>query len=113
MSGKATILFKKFNENQKDKMQAATIVDPSLNNQRWNYYLCGNSATITLLLALFLILIVSFKLIKRFFNEESAHLIGIFYQFILCNGIPLIVYLTNDKLYKHVKNEVLNVLLLN
>ena len=113
VSGKATILFKKFNENRKDKMQAATIVDPSLNNQRWNYYLCGNSATITLLLALFLILIVSVNLVKRFFNEESAHLIGIFYQFILCDGIPLIVYLTNDKLYKHVKNEILNVLLLN
>ena len=123
VSGKAAILFKKFNENRKDKIQVLLInqhkpptapnVDPSLNNQRWNYYLCGNSATISLLLALFLILIVSFKLIKRFFNEESAHLIGIFYQFILCNGIPLIVYLTNDKLYKHVKNEVLNVLLLN
>ena len=123
MSGKAAILFKKFNENRKDKIQVlpiiqhkpptAPIVDPSLNNQRWNYYLCGNSATITLLLALFLILIVSVNLVKRFFNEESAHLIGIFYQFILCDGIPLIVYLTNDKLYKHVKNEILNVLLLN
>ena len=113
MSGKVAIFFKKFNENRMDKIQAAPIVDPSLNNQRWNYYLCGNSATITLLLALFLILIVSVNLVKRFFNEESAHLIGIFYQFILCDGIPLIVYLTNDKLYKHVKNEILNVLLLN
>ena len=123
MSGKAAILFKKFNENLKDKMKVlplnqhkpttAPIFDSSRNNQRWNYYLCGNSATITLLLALFLILIVSVNLVKRFFNEESAHLIGIFYQFILCNGIPLIVYLTNDKLYKHVKNEILNVLILN
>ena len=121
MSGKAAILFKKFNGNRKDKIQVlpiiqhkprtAPIVDPSLNNQRWNYYLCGNSATITLLLALFLILIVSVNLVKRFFNEESAHLIGIFYQFILCNGIPLIVYLTNYKLYKHVKNEILDILL--
>ena len=116
VSGKATILFKKFNENQKDKMQAATIVDPSLNNQRWNYYLCGNSATITLLLALFLILVVSVNFVKRFFNEESAHMIGIFYYqyitpFMLCNAVPLIVYLTNDKLYKHVKNEILDILL--
>ena len=94
------------------------IVDPSLNpnnnggmnNQRWNHYLCGNSGTITLLLALFLILIVSVFLIQRLLNEESAHLIGIFYQLILCNFIPLMVYLTNEKLYKHVKNEILNVL---
>ena len=126
MSGKAAILFKKFNENRKDKIQVLPItqhkpptapnVDPSLNNQRWNYYLCGNSATITLLLALFLILIVSVNLVKRFFNEESAHMIGIFYYqyitpFMLCNAVPLIVYLTNDKLYKHVKNEILDILL--
>ena len=126
MSGKAAILFKKFNENLKDKMKVlplkqhkpttAPIFDSSRNNQRWNYYLCGNSATITLLLALFLILIVSVNLVKRFFNEESAHLIGIFYYqfvspFILCNGVPLIVYLSNDKLYKHVKNEILDILL--
>ena len=116
VSGKAAILFKKFNENRKDKIQATPIFDPSLNNQRWNYYLCGNSATITLLLALFLILIVSVDFVKMFFNEESAHLIGIFYYqfvspFILCNGVPLIVYLSNDKLYKHVKNEILDILL--
>ena len=126
MSGKAAILFKKFNENRKDKIQVLLInqhkpptapnVDPSLNNQRWNYYLCGNSATISLLLALFLILIVSVNLVKRFFNEESAHMIGIFYYqyitpFMLCNAVPLIVYLTNDKLYKHVKNEILDILL--
>ena len=30
----------------------------------------------------------------------------IFDQFIYCNGIPLIFYLTNDKLYKHVENEI-------
>ena len=114
MSGKVAIFFKKFNENRMDKIQAAPLFDPSLNNQRWNYYLCGNSATITLLLALFLILIVSVDFVKMFFNEESAHLIGIFYYqfvspFILCNGVPLIVYLSNDKLYKHVKNEILDI----
>ena len=91
------------------------IVDPPLhpnnncgtNNQRWNHYLCGNSGTITLLLSLFLMLLSTYILIG-IYNEESAQLIGIFYQFMHCNGIPSIVYLTNEKLYKHVKNEIFN-----
>ena len=99
------------------------IVDPPLhpnnncgtNNQRWNHYLCGNSGTITLLLALFLIILSHYILNwwildeLTLSNEESAQLLGMFYQFIICNGIPLIVYLTNEKLYKYVKNEIFNV----
>ena len=130
VSGKVAILLKKFNENRKDNIQVLPIdphnhvsptppiVDPPLNpnnncgmnNQRWNHYLCGNSGTITLLLALFLIIlshyILNWWILDQLTlnNEESAQLIGIFYQFIFCNGIPLIVYLTNEKLYKHVKN---------
>ena len=103
---------------------APPIIDPPLNlnnkcgmnNQRWNHYLCGNSGTITLLLASFLIILSSYILNWWILdpltlnNEESFQLIDIFYQFIICNGIPLIVYLTNEKLYKHVKNEICNIL---
>ena len=135
VSGKAAILFKKFNENRKDKIQALPIdphnhesptppiVNPPLNpnnncgmnTQRWNHYLCGNSGTITLLLALFLILVSNYILNWWILdqltlnNEEIEQLHGIFDQFIYCNGIPLIVYLTNEKLYKYVKNEIFNV----
>ena len=78
--------------------------------------MCGNSGTITLLLALFIILVSNY--IRNWWildqltlnKEEAEHLFGIFDQFIYCNGIPLIVYLTNDKLYKHVKNEVFHFL---
>ena len=128
--GKAAILFKKFNEYRKDKIQVLPIdrvsptppiLDPpsqpnnncGFNNQRWNHYLCGNSGTIILLLALFLIIGCNYSTLNWWIlhqltlnKEESAQLHGIFNQFIICNGIPLIVYLTNDKLYKHVKNEI-------
>ena len=82
-----------------------------INNQRWNHYLCGNSGTITFLLALFLIVVCNYILNWWLFdqltlnNEEKSQLSGIFNQFIVCNGIPLIFYVTNDKLYQHVKNE--------
>ena len=83
-----------------------------MNNQRWNHYLCGNSGTITLLFAL--ILFVASNYILNWFildqltlsKEQSAQLMGIFDQFIICNAIPLMVFLTNDKLYNHVKNEI-------
>ena len=122
VSGKAAILFKKFNDNRKHNHQVPAIIDPPLNpnnncgmnTQRWNHYLCGNSGTITLLLALFLIILSHYILNwwildeLTLSNEESAQLLGMFYQFIICNGIPLIVYLTNEKLYKYVKNEIFN-----
>ena len=83
-----------------------------MNNQRWNHYLCGNSGTITLLLGLFLVIVCNYTLNWWIFDQLSlnkevkAQLIGIFNQFIACNGFPLIFYLTNDKLYQHVKNEI-------
>ena len=97
------------------------IVEPPLhpnnncgmNTQRWNHYLCGNSGTLSLLFALFLLVVSNYTLNwwilhKLTLNKkESAQLHGIFNQFIYCNGIPLIIYLTNDKLYKHVKNEII------
>ena len=83
-----------------------------MNTQRWNHYLCGYSGTLSLLFALFLLVASNYTLNwwilpQLTLNKEaSAQLIGIFNQFIYCNGIPLVIYLTNDKLYKHVKNEI-------
>ena len=97
-----------------------TIVDPPLcpnnnfgmNTQRWNHYLCGYSGTLSLLFALFLFIasnyILNWWILPQLTlnKEASAQLIGIFNQFAACNCIPLIFYLTNDKLYQHVKNEI-------
>ena len=83
-----------------------------MNNQRWNHYLCGNSGSITLLLVMFFLVILNYMLNWLILDElalnkeAAALLIGIFYEFISCNCIPLIFYLTNDKLYKNVKNEI-------
>ena len=84
-----------------------------MNNKRWNHYLCGYSGTLSLLFALFLLVVSNYTLNWWILHqltlnkEESAQLHGIFNQFIYCNGIPLIIFLTNDKLYKHVKNEII------
>ena len=137
LSGKAAILCKKFIENRKDNMQVLPILVPhnhvssishappiiiptlhhnnncGVNNQHWNHYLCGNSGTIILLFAMFLIIVCNYMMNWWIFDQSnlnkdtSAQMIRIFNQFIMCNVFPLMFYLTNDKLYQHVKNEFL------
>ena len=127
ISGKAAIFFKKFIEYRKDNMQVVLPIDPHnhasptppiavnpnnqpqrqrqlTNSQRWNQYLCGNSGTVTLLFAMFLI---GQNICRYILNRyASAQLIDIFNQFLVCNVVPLLFYLTNDKLYQHVKSEI-------
>ena len=85
-----------------------SINKSGMNTQHWNHFLCGNSGTIALLFALFLFVVCDWWILHQLTlnKEESVQLHGIFNQFIYCNGIPLIIYLTNHKLYKHVKNEI-------
>ena len=129
VSGKAAILFKKFNMNRKHNVQVLTKAGPAnhvppthsnpdhpvhpknssgRNTNRWNHYTCDYSGTITLLIVLFLIFVSNYIFVHQLTltQEESAHLMGIFQQFIFCNGIPMIAYWKNDKLYKHVKSEI-------
>ena len=83
-----------------------------LNNQYWNHYLCGNSGTLLLFLLIFFLQVFSYmwhRWILDLLNlnkDTSAQMIGIFNQFVTCNVIPLMFYLTNNKLYQHVKNEI-------
>ena len=129
VSGKVAILFKKFNVNRKHNMQVVPKAGPEnhvspklanpnppvrpnnscgLNTNRWNHYTCDYSGTITLLIVLFLIFVSNYIFVHQLTltQEESAHLMGIFQQFIFCNAIPMIAYWKNDKLYKHVKSEI-------
>ena len=48
----------------------------------------------------------NFKLNK----VEIIHVFSIFDTFIYCVGIPLTIYARNDKLYKHVKTEISDLL---
>ena len=82
-----------------------------LNNQHWNHYLCGYSGSIMFLFAMFLLIVYNYMMNFWIFDQlnlnkdTSVQMIVIFNQFIICIVIPLIFYLTNDKLYQHVKNE--------
>ena len=135
LSGKAAILCKKFIENRKDNMQVVPILVPhnqessvpiiiptlhhnnncGLNNKYWNHYLCGNSGTILLFLLIFVLQLFYFMWhwwildLLNLNKDTSAQMIGIFNQFVTCNFIPLMFYLTNDKLYQYVKNEIKDV----
>ena len=86
-------------------------INCGLNNQYWNLYLCGNSGTIMLLLVILSLNVCYYLLnwwildVLNLSKDTSAQIYGIFTQFIICNVIPLMFYLTNNKLYQHVKNE--------
>ena len=135
LSGKVAILFKKFIENQNDNTQVLPILVPhnivssishtppiiiptshqnnnfGMNNQHWNHYLCGNFGTTMLIFAMFLLIVCNYMMgwwildLLNLSKDTSVQMFGIFNQFIVCNVIPLVFYLTNDKLYQHVKNE--------
>ena len=119
--GQTAILVKKCKEYQKDEeientQKAINQNNLEINNQRWNHLLCSNSGIMTIILLLFFVLISKyiqnwwilsyFKLNK----VEMFHMFSIFDTFIYCVGIPLTIYARNDKLYKHVKNEILDLL---
>ena len=119
--GQIAILVKKCKEYHKDEeientQKAINQNNLEINNQRWNHLLCSNSGIMTIILLLFFVLISKyiqnwwilsyFKLNK----VEMFHMFSIFDTFIYCVGIPLTIYARNDKLYKHVKNEILDLL---
>ena len=84
----------------------------AINNQRWNHLLCSNSGIMTIILAIFLVLISKYIqdwwILNHFdLNKvETVQLISMFDTFVYCVGIPITIYARNDKLCKHVKNEI-------
>ena len=69
-----------------------------------------------------IILVLFFVLISKFIQNwwilshfklnkvEIIQVFSIFDTFIYCVGIPLTIYARNDKLYKHVKTEISDLL---
>ena len=119
--GQTAILVKKCKEYHKDEeventQKAINQNNLEINNQRWNHLLCSNSGIMTIILLLFFVLISKYIqnwwILSYFkFNKvEMFHMFSIFDTFIYCVGIPLTIYARNDKLYKHVKNEILDLL---
>ena len=115
--GQTAISIRKCLEHCKDEgvanvQNAVNQNNQAINNQRWNHLLCSNSGTMTIILVLFFILISKyiqnwwilnhFKLNK----VETMQYSLMFNTFVYCVGIPLAIYARNEKLYKHVKNEI-------
>ena len=84
----------------------------SINNQRWNHFLCSNSGTTTITM----IILIDLFLLRFILNWFSDHLElnrvetlqfrYMFYTIMYCIVIPIATYARNEKLYKHVKNEI-------
>ena len=85
-----------------------------MNNQQWNNYICSNLYLIFLIILLITVL-MAFRFISIIISNDSGlseedliQLKSQSLQFILSVFVPLFMYVKNDKLLKHVKNEILD-----
>ena len=128
--GQMAISLKKFIEYHKDakvaneqtpKRKGWTESQPNqhdhqMNNQRWNHHLCSNYGTMTIILLISFTLLSKYILewwILKYFNlnkDETVQLTEIFDQLVYSICIPIAIYAKNDKLYKHVKNEISDII---
>ena len=117
MCGQTAISIRKCIEHYKDKgvrnvQQAINENNQAINNQRWNHFLCSNSGTTTITM----IILIDLFLLRFILNWFSDHLElnrvetlqfrYMFYTIMYCVVIPIATYARNEKLYKHVKNEI-------
>ena len=115
MCGQAAISIKKCIEHCKDEgvaniqQNGINENNQAFNNQRWNHLLCSNFGIITIVLVLFLTkYIINWWILNHFkLNKvETIQFSYSFQTFVYCVVIPLAIYARNEKLYKHVKNEI-------
>ena len=125
--GQSAILIKKFIDFWRDKKLQGVIgimkkpnndllptSHPTFNfnNQPINYYICSISDYFLLMIVMFLLMLSKIFLNYFVLNssrlniEEKSHFIDSFDHLILNVVIPLAIYVKNEKLFKHVKNEI-------
>ena len=124
--GQIAIFVKKFIEHRKDRIRVA-LIDPNLqknrgnksnsfvaNNKRWNEYLCNNTGLFVILF--FVAFLVCFwhfgldqYLLTKNLDEEDKRLLKYhFINYLIVNVvIPACMYAKIDKLFNHVKTEIL------
>ena len=124
--GQTAIWIKKFIEYYKERkaqnkvnIMMTQINQPAnnaINNKHWNHQICNNYGLIVLIVILFVLVLAQFvgrfKLNQMFSSwknltfEEKAHLYDNIEYVILCVVIPLIMYFRNEKMRKHVLDEI-------
>ena len=109
--GQTAIFIKKRIEHKNDPIPPNQI---DMNNQQWNNYICSNLYLIFLIISLITVL-KAFRFISIIISNDSGlseedliQLKSQSLQFILSVFVPLFMYVKNDKLLKHVKNEILD-----
>ena len=124
--GQTAIWIKKFIEYYKERkaqnkvnIMMTQINQPAniaINNKHWNHQICNNYGLIVLIVILFVLVLAQFvgrfKLNQMFSSwknltfEEKAHLYDNIEFVLFTIGIPLIIYIKNEKIRKHVVDEI-------
>ena len=111
--GQLAIFIKKRIEHNIDPVQPKQI---QANNQQWNDYICSNLHLISLFIFTIAFVVASPFISVIIFNYSSLSeedLIQLKFQslqLIQCVFVPLIMYVKNEKLFNHVKTEILDLL---
>ena len=115
--GQFSILIKKHNERRIDNGITVGNIGKkeksfALNTQKWNQYLCSTTGTFLMLLVIFSITLTKYFLdyvLANYLNSDEKLLMNHNLVEIILNVVlPLYLYVKNDKLFKHVKQEILN-----
>ena len=123
--GQTAILIKKIIEYYKEKQAQINVNVMIQNNQpvnnvnniHWNHQICSNYLLLFLLLLILVSMLSQFVLRSKWNHwmlsslenltfEEKAHLYDNIEYVILCVVIPLIMYFRNEKMRKHVLDEI-------
>ena len=115
--GQISILHKKFNERRLDGIAVGNKNNGNkektfLNTQKWNQYLCSTTGTFLMLLVIFAITLTKYILdyvLADYLNSDEKLLLNHNLVEIILNVVlPLYMYVKNDKLFKHVRQEISN-----
>ena len=126
--GQSSILIKKFIEHYKERQAKKNINvmiqdnhqpsnNAAVNNTHWNHQICNNYGLLALVFT-FLVFALSQLVLGLKWNhwmlslwptltfEEKAHIYDNMEFVALCLGIPIIMYVRNEKMRKHLIDEI-------
>ena len=124
--GQTAILIKKFIEYYKERQAQNNVnvmiqnkkpANNAINNTHWNHQICNNYGLLVLIFILLVFAVSQFVwgykwnhwMLSSWKNstiEEKAHLYDNIEFVLFTIGIPLIIYIKNEKIRKHVVDEI-------